>query len=233
MSMLTSRRSAVVDAASNGRAARTVVAERSRGGDVVRRRWGRVAVGVVLAMFGGWIAVSLYMSADDRVEVLMVANGVARLEPLQRSDLRVVRLSAGSEVATISAERLDQVVGRVAATELPAGVLLADGQLYAPGAQLVSADEAIVGLSLGASEAPVGLARGVAVSVVVRYSSVLSDAATAELLEVVVPGWVSDVGGVESAGGGRSVAVVVPAADAAVVSAASAEGRVSLVVQGG
>lgn len=188
---------------------------------------------MLLAVLGGWLAASLYMSADDRVEVLMVADGVARLEPVQRSDLRVVRLSADSEVAAISAERIDEVVGRVAATELPAGVLLADGQLFAPGAQLVSADEAIVGLLLGASEAPAGLARGVAVSVVVRYSSVFADAATVDLLEVVVPGWVSEVGGVESAGGGRSVAVVVPAVDAAVVSAASAEGRVSLVVQGG
>lgn len=226
------RRSSAVDAAATATAARAVV-ERSPRGDLVRRRWGRIGGGVLLAVLGGWLAVSLYLSADERVEVLMMANGVARLDAVQRGDLRVVRLSADSEVATIPAARLNEVVGRVAATELPAGVLLADSQLFAAGTRLVSADEAIAGLLLGAAEAPAGLERGAAVSVVVRYSSVFADAATAELVEVVVPGWVAEVGGVESAGGGRSVAVVVPAADAAVVSAASAEGRVSLVMQGG
>lgn len=232
MSMLTRRGPATLDASANGAAARTVVAQSSRRGEVLRRRWGRVGGGVLLAVLGGWLAASLYMSADDRVEVLVVASPVARFEPVPRSAVRVERLSADSDVAAIPAARLDEVVGRIAAADLPVGLLLADGQLFAPDARLVSADEAIVGIAVGPGEAPAGLSKGASVEVVVRYSSVMSDASAAELLEMVVPGWVTDVAGIESAGGGRSVAVVVPAADAAMVSAAAAEGRVSLVARG-
>ena len=60
-----------------------------------RRRWGRVAAGGVLALVGAWTAASLYASAGERVEVVVVAGEVDRFEEIARDDLKVVRVACG------------------------------------------------------------------------------------------------------------------------------------------
>jgi hypothetical protein len=208
--------------------ARRVLAGRGERRDPLRRRWGRVGAGVLAAALGGWLFASLYLGADERREVLVLARGVHRLEVVDRSDLRVVRLPTDAEVESIPASRLDDVVGRAAAADLAAGSLLADGQLLSRGERTVGADEAVVGLLLGAGDAPVaGVTRGASVSVVVRApaggSGDVEDTA----------GWVADVGAVVASSGDRPVEVVVPRDAAAGISAAAAGGRVTLVVLGG
>ena len=89
-----------------------------------RRRWGRVAAGGVLALVGAWTAASLYASAGERVEVVVVAGEVDRFEEIARDDLKVVRVAADPGVDTIPGADLDDLVGRVAATDLSDGVLL-------------------------------------------------------------------------------------------------------------
>lgn len=209
-------------------AARAVVAGASQRRDPLRRRWGRIGGGVLAAVIGGWLFASLYLSADDRVDVLALANGVERFEVIERADLRVVRLSTDTEVESIDASRIDEVVGRVAGGDLAAGALLAEGQLHPRGERLVSADEAVVGVLVGPGDAPAtGLVRGAAVTVVVRPAA----GASGEVVEVA--GWVAEVAAAVSAGGDRPVSVVVPANDAAAVSAAAADRRVTIVVAGG
>lgn len=195
--------------------------------DPVRRRWGRIAVGVAAALLGAWVFAALYLSADDTREVLALANPVERLERIERSDLRVLRLPTNTDVQTVPASQLDGVVGRVAATDLAAGSLLADGQLVPVGERLVAAGEAVVGVLVGPGDAPsTGLDRGAKVSVVVRPPAGVSGAA------VEVPGWVADVSGAVGSKGDRSVEVVVARRDAASVSAAAADRRVTIVVLG-
>lgn len=57
----------------------------------VRRRWSRIAAGIAGALLGSWLFASLYLSAGDRTEVLVVANPISRFATIARSDLRVVR----------------------------------------------------------------------------------------------------------------------------------------------
>lgn len=183
---------------------------------------------MLAAIAGGWLFASLYLSADDRADVLALAGSVDRFATVERSDLRVVRLSTDTDVESIPASRIDEVVGRIAATDLAAGSLLAESHLHPRGERVVAAEEAVVGVLVGPGEAPAaGVARGAEVSVVIRPAA----GSTGELVEVA--GWLVDVEGAATPGGDRALSVVVPSEDATEVSAAAADRRVSIVVAGG
>lgn len=192
----------------------------------VRRRWGRIAGGVFAALLGGWLFASLYLSAGDRVDVLALASNVGRYEVIERSDLRVVSISADTDVSTVPASRLDDLVGRVAATDLSKGALLADGALVADGQRLVQSGEAVVGVLVKPGDSPTTeLRRGASVSVVVRPAAGTTGTVTE------VPGWIVDAGSAAT-NGDRTVEVVVARPAAAAVSAAAADRRVTLVALG-
>jgi hypothetical protein len=179
------------------------------------------------AVVGGWLFASLYLSADDRVEVLAVASDIGRFDVIERSDLRVVTIGEDTDVVSIPATRLDELVGRVASTDIVAGGLLVDGQLLPAGDRLVTADEAIVGVLVGPGDSPTtGMTRGAVVSVVVRPAAG-TNGTVAE-----VPGWIAGIGGEVSSSGDRPVEVVVALSEAARVSAAAADRRVTIVVLG-
>ncbi|MBK6671901.1 MAG: SAF domain-containing protein [Actinobacteria bacterium] len=220
------RRNGAASPDSANRAARqaTVAGQKK---DPVRRRWGRIGGGVFAAVVGGWLFASLYLSADDRVEVLAVASDIGRFDVIDRSDLRVVTIGEDTDVASIPASRLDELVGRVASTDIVAGGLLVDGQLLPAGDRLVTADEAIVGVLVGPGDSPTtGMTRGAVVSVVIRPAAG-TNGTVAE-----VPGWIAGIGGEVSSSGDRPVEVVVARSEAARVSAAAADRRVTIVVLG-
>ena len=226
MSTTMTRRNGAASPDSANRAARqaTVAGQKK---DPVRRRWGRIGGGVFAAVVGGWLFASLYLSADDRVEVLAVATDIGRFDVIDRSDLRVVTIGEDTDVASIPASRLDELVGRVASTDIVAGGLLVDGQLLPAGDRLVTADEAIVGVLVGPGDSPTtGMTRGAVVSVVIRPAAG-TNGTVAE-----VPGWIAGIGGEVSSSGDRPVEVVVARSEAARVSAAAADRRVTIVVLG-
>lgn len=226
MSTTMTRRNGAASPDSANRAARqaTVAGQKK---DPVRRRWGRIGGGAFAAVVGGWLFASLYLSADDRVEVLAVATDIGRFDVIERSDLRVVTIGEDTDVASIPASRLDELVGRVASTDIVAGGLLVDGQLLPAGDRLVTADEAIVGVLVGPGDSPTtGMTRGAVVSVVIRPAAG-TNGTVAE-----VPGWIAGIGGEVSSSGDRPVEVVVARSEAARVSAAAADRRVTIVVLG-
>ncbi len=91
----------------------------------------------------------------------------------------------------------------------------------------MTADEAIVGVLVGPGDSPTtGMTRGAVVSVVIRPAAG-TNGTVAE-----VPGWIAGIGGEVSSSGDRPVEVVVARADAARVSAAAADRRVTIVVLG-
>ena len=192
-----------------------------------RRRRGRIVVGVVAVVIGAWVFAALYLSAGNKVDAVAVASNVARLDTITRADLRVVRVSADSGVAVVRSDQLDAMVGRVAATDLVAGSLLAPGQVRRAGDRVLDKREAIVGLLLGPGDAPGDqLRRGVAVLVVVRPT------AETDGDPVEVTGRVFDASAAALSSGERPVEVVVPRADAATISAAGADKRVTVVALG-
>lgn len=190
----------------------------------VRRRWGRIGAGVAAAVLGAWVFAALYLSAGDRNDVLVLSHDVGRLEVIERSDLRVVRMSNDSDVESIDAGRMDDFVGRIAGVELVAGSLLAEGQVLPAGRDLLSADEAVVGVLLGPGDSPVrSLRRGTPVLVVVRPPAG-SQADTEE-----IEGWVFDASGEPLNTRERPVELAVPRDKAGLISAAAADQRVTIV----
>ncbi len=120
----------------------------------------RIGAGIGLMVLGGWFAAALYFSAGDRSDVVVLAADVGRFERIERTDLIISRISTDAEVVTIPASRIDQIVGRVAATDLSANSILSESQLLDPGQKLLGADEAIVGVLLGPGDGQMNLARG-------------------------------------------------------------------------
>jgi hypothetical protein len=170
----------------------------------------------------------LYVSADDRGDVLVVAVNVDRLDVIERSDLRVVQLSENPAVASIAASRIDEFVGRVAGVDLIEGSLIAPGQLLPADASVLAGDEAVVGLLMSPGDSPQGsLHRGVPILVVIRPAP--GTGSTTDEIE----GWVLEASGEAADARDRPVEIVVPRTEASAVSAAAAEGRVSIVVLAG
>ena len=186
----------------------------------LRRRWGRFAIGAFLALLGGWVSASLYISAGSRVEVVVMASDVEAYEQIDRDDLRVVRVAADPGVETIDGDDIDQVVDRVAANRLVEGSLLAPNQLFAEDAQLLGETEARVGAELE-PDAPADLCRGIEVLLTLTPGGADAEPTTVE-------GWLYDVDSPDEETGERRVTIAVARDMADEVSAASHNGELSL-----
>lgn len=196
----------------------------------VRRRWGRVAAGIGATVVGAWGFAALYVSADERAEVVVAAADVGRLEVIERGDLRVARVSVEPGIDTIPASQLDELEGRVASTDLLSGALLSPGHLVDEDTPVVTPDEALVGARFRRGEVPTTGARpGAEALVVIRPAEGLAGTSPIRQVE----GWLLDVGDVDLNSGEQAATVVVPRNVAAEVTAAAADGRLSVVVLGG
>jgi SAF domain len=190
-----------------------------------RRRIGRAAIGIAAAMLGCWAFASMYLSAGHRTNALVLARTVSRFEIIQRDDLRTVKISSDTEAANIAASRMNEIIGRAAADDLSAGSLLAEGQLLPAGEQLLRPDEAVVGVLLAGGDTQVGVRKGSKVVLVVRTPQATGSATTSE-----VTGWVYSAATESTSSRERAVEVVVPRSQAAAVSAAGADKRVTIVM---
>jgi hypothetical protein len=117
----------------------------SPSGLVRRRRWGVALAGVAAVVVGAWGFASLWLAAGDRDEVVAMAGDVEAYETIERGDLRTVRVAAGDGVSVVPVSDIDDVVGRVAKSDLHEGSLLTDADLFPQDEDLVASDEAVVG----------------------------------------------------------------------------------------
>ncbi|HEX6419019.1 MAG TPA: SAF domain-containing protein [Acidimicrobiales bacterium] len=196
----------------------------------LRRRWGRVAAGAVLALLGAWLCMILVATAGGREETLAMARDVVRGERLDRGDFTVVRVAADAGVRTIPAGDLDELVGLVAGSDLPRGSLPSRDQVLDEGERLVTRDEVEVGARLAAAAAPRGeVPAGTPVLVIVRPGA---GAGPREEEATEVLGWLRDIGEPLENTGAREVSLVVPVQSAATVAAAAADERIAVVIVG-
>jgi SAF domain len=189
-----------------------------------RRRWGRFGAGAAAASLGAWVFGAMYLSAEDRTDVLVVNSQIARYATITRADLKIVRISSDTEASTVGATRIDEVVGRIASTDLPTGALLTDSGLLPVGDKLLKGNEAVVGVLLSGGDSQMTLRRGARVALVVR------PAVGGTGTPVEVKGWVFDSSAEAVSARERPVEVAVARDQAAMVSAAAADKRVTLVI---
>lgn len=149
-----------------------------------RVRASELLVGAALAIGCALAAVLWHANATQREPVLALASDVARGDLVEASDLRVVYIGTDEPLATLSRDQAASVVGRVAATDLRAGMILSTALVADP--QRVEAGEGVVGLALEPGQFPsAGLAPGDLVNVVSSEAggSVLAEAAVVFAVE--------------------------------------------------
>jgi SAF domain len=117
-----------------------------------RRRPALWAAGAALVALGVLAAAALIGRAGDRVDVLALARTVPVGQTLQPADLTVAQLPADPAIHPIPAAEADQVVGKVAVTELTAGSLLTAAQLT--DTAVPAAGEQLVGVAAKPGQLP-------------------------------------------------------------------------------
>jgi hypothetical protein len=122
-----------------------------------RVRIPELAVGVLVVAGCALGAVLWQASAVERDAVLALRNDVSRGEAVSADDLRVVYVSSDDPIGHVAEGRLADVVGRVAATDLPAGTLLSPALLVAGAA--VEPGQGVVGLALEPGQVPTATLR--------------------------------------------------------------------------
>jgi Flp pilus assembly protein CpaB len=191
------------------------------------RNRARIIGGVLLMATSALVATLLYASLGDRQAVLTVAGPVTAGEVIEPADLGEALVASDAPGAVVAAERRSEIVGRTAAVDLVPGSFLA-GQQVAD-APLAGSGEAVVGAVLAPGSFPLDLGRGDRVIAV----SVPAEAAEAVPSGRAVPSVPATVVAIQQqpdSGGGVAVSLAVAPDDAATLSLAGAQGRVTLVL---
>lgn len=162
--------------------------------------------------------------SGNREPVLAMARPVAAGQVITAADLRVVNVSVSGPVSLVPASRLALVTGRTATAGLPAGSLLAAGDV---GAVSPGRGRAWLGVALRPGCYPPGLSAGQHVGVLAAPAPGSGGRTAAR---VAGYGVVLSVAAVPGAAGEAVVELDLPRDVVPQVTAASAAGRVSLAV---
>jgi hypothetical protein len=138
-----------------------------------RRRWWLLAVAAVLAAVAAYGNYALIAGQDERVDVLVLIRDVGWGQRIGEGDLGVAKAVPDQRLASISASDRAGVVGQVTRSTLPAGTVLAPGQLTAQ--PVPGQGERLVGLSVKPGRVP---ARGLAPGDLVQVSPVAGGTGT-------------------------------------------------------
>ncbi|MEV5794882.1 SAF domain-containing protein [Streptomyces sp. NBC_01558] len=117
-----------------------------------RRRPGVIALSLGLIAAGGAGVAVLLLQVGHRTDVVTVVRDVQVGQVLTEQDLGKASISLDPAVKAVTADHLDQVVGKRAAVELRPGSLLAPSQVTAD--SLVKAGEQLVPIGLKPEQIP-------------------------------------------------------------------------------
>lgn len=194
-----------------------------------RRQPALVALAVAflaLCGVGGWAAFS---SVSVTVPVIGVRNTITRGEVIQRADLVTVQVGHDPGLHTIPVSQADTVIGRRAATDLPAGSVVPAGSVT--DALVPARLHSIVGIFAKDGTAPAaGITAGAAVRLIPlpalnqQQTTGLPQAATS-----TASGTVMDATPAAD-GTGTRIDVDVDTSDASGLQILAAQGRIALVI---
>lgn len=188
-----------------------------------RRRWGRFAAGATLALLGAWIFAALYVSAGERVEVLVASDDIDAFTRLTEDHFNTVRVAADPTVETVRASDLDDMVDRITGVPILKGTLLSGTQLIPKDQALVEGNEEILTLSLDDAAVPdQELLGGVLINVIIKSNQPDGEPRK-------IPGcWILRAGEPNENTRKRKVALVVPASSSEDIGAAALDNRIVL-----
>jgi hypothetical protein len=155
----------------------SVVTEQPGDGDgprVPRRwRWWLLGVAVVLAAVAAFGNYALIASEDERVDVLVLTRDVGWGQRIEEGDLGVAKAVPDQPLASIPASERSVIVGQVTRSVLPAGTVLAPGQLSVQ--PIPGPGERLIGLPVKPGHLP---ARGLSPGDLVQVNPVASGTGT-------------------------------------------------------
>ncbi|MEU8544552.1 SAF domain-containing protein [Streptomyces sp. NPDC048717] len=96
-----------------------------------RRRPVVVGAGLALAAVGALVSAWMVNEAGDKVAVVATRHAIAAGESIQASDLVATEISHGAELNSLPASRASDVIGKQAASDLPAGSLVTEDSVSA------------------------------------------------------------------------------------------------------
>jgi hypothetical protein len=189
-----------------------------------QRRPGWTALAVLLVVAFAAIGAWLYIDAGAKTAVVVVVRDVPAGHRIARSDLS--RVAVAGSVTAIPGERLESVVGQNAAVHLLPNMLLQRSMVTADTG--LSPSQAQVGVAVASGQIPAdGLAPGDVVEVAaLPAANATSPGAPRVLVEAAVVFAVRDD---PATPGGTLLTLVVPAAQAVPVAAASVAGQIALI----
>lgn len=191
----------------------------------LRRRPVLVALSVAAICLGALLAAWAYTSTSSAREVVAVRSTVQRGQVIQRSDLVAVRVGVDPALSPIAAGEMSSLVGRRAATDLPAGGLVTSGSVVS--SVVPARAMSVVGVAL-----PPSLLPGELLLVGDRVRVVATPGQQGEVSAGAQRFIAATVVSVHAgtADGLTVVSVQVPYAQAAELAARSATGKVALVL---
>ena len=185
-----------------------------------------MALGLALMVGFALAAVLWHASSTQREPVLALARAVDRGEVIEASDLRIVYIDSDDPVAHLGGGERNAIVGRTAAADLPAGMLLTRESVITRPA--IGQGDGVVGLSLEPGQFPAGdLAIGDVVNVVAGGDAVGADGRDASVVAREAVVYAVDELGTQ---GNKFVSLKLPATDANRVAAAAQAGPLRLVL---
>ena len=111
-----------------------------------------IALGIVLLCLGGLLSYAIYAQVATETTVVAMKETVYRGEAITADDLTTVVIQGHALASAVPSNRLNDLVGRHAAFDLPKGsVVLADSVADVSVPQV---GRSIVGLKLGSGQAP-------------------------------------------------------------------------------
>jgi len=192
-----------------------------------RRRVWMIALGITIVLIGALATWYVTTTTSRTVSVLTISDTVQRGEAITQNDLTTISIAGGQNVDAIPASEASDVVGQVAAVDLPAGSLLTTGNII--DTLPVPEGSSIVGIALNASQLPsYRLAAGDAIRLVdtpvAQGEPPTSDPQTFDATVFTTT--------YDEANQTWIVDVVVPEREAASIAARAATQRVSIVLDG-
>jgi hypothetical protein len=187
----------------------------------------RAGLGILVTALSVIAVLTIYARADDRTEVLALANRVPAGQAIKSTDLTTVEVPADSKLATIPADRAGPIVGQVALSALEPGTLLSPNLVAAQ--PLIPGESGVVGSVLKPGQYPVDLRVGDTVRIV--ETPVASSTQAAPPIDRGAA-HIVDLADAPAGSGGVTVSLLVADDDLVALSSAGAAGRLSLAVVG-
>lgn len=196
-----------------------------------RRRPVVVGAGLSLAAVGALVSVWLVNEAGNKVAVVATRHAIAAGESIQASDLVTAEISHDSGLNSVPASQASDIIGKQAASDLPAGVLVTEDSVSAGSS--VTKGKSVIGILAKPGQLPIQTLRtGDTVTIVhtPQDGSASASSNKAGTTPESLPAVVSRVGAADANG-----AVVVDVAAAEVnstsLAAWAASGSVAIVLK--